>query len=346
MKHISFFLLVLPILCLMACSSNDDADELTETPAVKGKPVQIEVSETPLIDPEAGQANSGMFRAPIMTKSTLQQFYVNGYWNSGKYNEESTSTYDVSNGTWSTILTWPTNISQDDIVSFYAYANVHKDDTEFNYSETGASPYNPFLIFEVEEYADKQKDLLVAKKTAQLDSKVHFYFTHPCAALQFAICKTKALTNIDIDVTEVILHNIYKTGSYYFDTDTWGIDPDFDTKSHFTLYSSSKTGTGISVPIEESSTDQSKSFHLNVDDDYLFFIPQDIAPWNGGSISETSGAYIEIKCHFSKINGSVFDGSVYMPFSASLAKGYIHRFNIRMGSSLKDANGNTINFRN
>lgn len=37
--------------------------------------------------------------------------------------------------------------------------------------------------------------------------------------------------------------------------------------------------------------------------------------------------------------------AVYVPFSAVLEKGFIHRFNIRMGTSLRNADGSTINFK-
>ncbi len=208
-------------------------------------------------------------------------------------------------------------------------------------------PYNPFLYFMVDENAEEQKDLLVATQTARpIDNKVHFHFTHPCAALQFAICKTKALTNFSIQVESVILHNIYSSGFYYFDTDSWEVDTE-EQPSYFTLLEYPSNSQGMRVNTEVSSTDRTNSTFLgNGDDDYLFFIPQTITGWSGGSVANTDGAYIEIRCSITKGNKNYAeDGAVYIPFSAVLEKGFIHRFNIRMGTSLRNAEGLTINFR-
>ena len=59
MKHIAFVFL-LPMACLMACSSHDDINEAVDQPASQGKPLLIEVSETTLTDPEAANANTAM----------------------------------------------------------------------------------------------------------------------------------------------------------------------------------------------------------------------------------------------------------------------------------------------
>lgn len=98
---------------------------------------------------------------------------------------------------------------------------------------------------------------------------------------------------------------------------------------------------------ETPMTDRTNSTFLgNGDSDYMFFIPQTITGWSGGSVANTDGAYIEIRCSITKGNKNYAeDGAVYIPFSAVLEKGFIHRFNIRMGTSLRNAEGLTINFR-
>ena len=353
MKHIPF-LIALPLACLMACSSHDDIDETIDkpNPETKGKPLLVEVSETPLADPEAASANTGMtaiFRAPVVNKTTLSQFYLNGYWSqSGKLNPSYVSRTD-NNSTWVANNTWPSGISDDTDIHFYAYANVdyNPSASPFYYGDYSGG-YNPYLYFIVDENAERQKDLLVAKKTAKpKDNTVHFHFTHPCAALQFAICKTKALTNFDIQVQKIILHNTHSSGYYYFNTDSWKVD-DTVYPSGFTLLAYHNDSPGsITVNTEVSSTDRSNSILLGKGDgDFMFFIPQDIVPWNGGSVSNTDGTYIEIKCSIKKGGKDYAEGgSVFIPFAATLEKGFIHRFNIRMGTSMRDAGGNVINFR-
>ena len=352
MKHIPF-LIALPLACLMACSSHDDIDETIDKPNPEtiGKPLLVEVSETPLADPEAASANTGMtaiFRAPVVNKTTLSQFYLNGYWSqSGKLNPSYVSRTD-NNSTWVANNTWPSGISDDTNIHFYAYANVdyNPSASPFYYGDYSGG-YNPYLYFIVDENAERQKDLLVAKKTAKpKDNTVHFHFTHPCAALQFAICKTKALTNFSIQVESVILHNIYSSGFYYFDTDSWEVDTE-EQPSYFTLLEYPSNSQGMRVNTEVSSTDRTNSTFLgNGDDDYMFFIPQTITGWSGGSVANTDGAYIEIRCSITKGSKNYAeDGAVYIPFSAVLEKGFIHRFNIRMGTSLRNAEGLTINFR-
>ena len=306
-----------------------------------------------MTDPETANANMGIpgsFRAPIVTKSTLSEFNINGHWNTGNYSTESTVTYSVTEKGWMTDLQWPLDvISEETPVKFYAYASVNKNDTQFLYNANNVNrpPYNPFLYFMVDENAEEQKDLLVATQTARpIDNKVHFHFTHPCAALQFAICKTKALTNFSIQVESVILHNIYSSGFYYFDTDSWEVDTE-EQPSYFTLLEYPSNSQGMRVNTEGSSTDRTNNTFLgNGDDDYMFFIPQTITGWSGGSVANTDGAYIEIRCSITKGSKNYAeDGAVYIPFSAVLEKGFIHRFNIRMGTSLRNAEGLTINFR-
>ena len=342
MKH-SSILLVLPIACLMACSSNDDIDE----PTGKEVPILIEVSETPLTDPEAGSSSkTSATRAPISTKETLSEFYMNGYWSSGKL-QPSYVTRTDNNSKWETTGSWPSGISDDTDVHFYAFANVDNYPSPFNYGGNSSSDYNPFLYFMVDENAEEQKDLLVATQTSKKkDGTVFFHFTHPCAALQFAICKTQALTNFDIEVEKIVLHNIYSCGSYYFNSGNWVVDTD-ELPSDFSLFAYNHNS--ISVQTEVSSTDRTKSTILGKDDsDYLFFIPQTIQAWQNETetIEETENAYIEIVCSIQKNSIEFSDnGSVYLPFAATLEKGYIHRFNIRMGTSLKDSQGHVIDFR-
>lgn len=329
---------------------NDDIDETVDNTANQGQPLLIEVSETMLTDPEASGANSGMagaFKAPIVTKASLSQFNLNGYWSqSGKINPSYVSQTD--NNKWVANNTWPSGISDDTDVHFYAYANVdgNPSSTPFYYGDYSGG-YSPFLYFIVDENAEQQKDLLVAHQTAKPKNKtVHFHFTHPCAALQFAICKTKALTNFSIQVERIILHNIYSRGYYHFNTDSWDVDTD-EFPSNFTLLAYQNNTPGIDVKTEVSSTDHTNSIFLgNGEDDYMFFIPQTIKGWSGGSVADTDGAYIEIRCSIIKGNKNYAEGgAVYVPFSAVLEKGFIHRFNIRMGTSLRNADGSTINFK-
>ena len=348
MKHIAFVFL-LPMACLMACSSHDDINEAVDQPASQGKPLLIEVSETTLTDPEAANANTAMagpFKAPVITNASLSQFYLNGYWNKGELNTYVSRT---DNNTWVASDTWPSGISDDTDVHFFAYANVdYNPNIPLFYYRDNSGGYNPFLYFTVDENPTQQKDLLVAQKTAKpRDNKVHFHFTHPCAALQFAICKTKALTNFSIEVSSVVLHNIYGNAYYYFNTDSWEVDTDEPT-SDYTLMAYHNSSPGISVQTEVNSTDRTNSLFLgNGTDDYMFLIPQTIEAWSGGSVADTDGAYIEIRCSIIK-GGKRYDdaGAVYIPFAATLEKGFIHRFNIRMGTSLRKANGTTINFTN
>lgn len=345
MKH-HFILLALPLVCMMACTSNEDIKEAVDEPADMGKPIRIEVSEIPLTDPEAGTSSTS--RAPIYTKETLSAFYYNGYWSrNGKLNPSYVTRTD-NNSKWETTGSWPSGVSDDTDIHFYAFANVDNSPSPFYYGDY-SNGYSPFLYFMVDQYSEDQKDLLVATQTAKpKDETVYFYFTHPCAALQFAICKTKALTYFEIMVEKIVLHNIYSSGYYYFDTKEWVVDTD-DFPSDFTIFEYNNNSHGrLTINTEVSSTDRSNSIFLGKDEaDYMFFIPQTVLPWESGKFSESDGAYIEIVCSIKK-NGLEYadNGSVYIPFAATLNKGYIHRFNIRMGTSLMNADGNIINFRN
>lgn len=347
MKH-PFILLALPLAFMLACTSNEDIQEAVDEPANSVKPIRIEVSEIPLTDPEAG--NNASRRAPIYTKETLSSFFYNGYWNRNGKLDPSYVTRTDNNSKWETTGSWPSGVSDDTDIHFYAFANVDNSPSPFYYGDY-SNGYSPFLYFMVDQYSEDQKDLLVATQTAKpKDETVYFHFTHPCAALQFAICKTKALTNFEIKVEKIVLHNIYSSGYYYFDSKEWVVDDDYESLSDFTIFAYNNNTIGrlsINQP-EVSSTDRSNSILLGKDEaDYLFFIPQTVQAWESGKFSESDGAYIEIVCSILK-NGKDYadNGSVYIPFAAELKMGYIHRYNIRMSTSLMNADGNIINFRN
>ena len=81
----------------------------------------------------------------------------------------------------------------------------------------------------------------------------------------------------------------------------------------------------------------------------MFVIPQTLEPWNTNtSVAAGNGGYIEIECKISN-SGTYYVGSesgygkVYIPFGDTFKMGYIHRYNIIMGTTaLFDANGNKL----
>lgn len=341
-----FFLLSL--VGLTACSSDDDGSKSNtslQSPG-GGAPISISVSSSPLTD-----SSSAGTRAAITYKETLEKFYMH-------YLTESPKTYSVATSVtdkdrkWQTKAQWP-SIDADIPCYFFAYANVDyagPDYYEFNYNED--SPSGQSLDFSIEEFTNGQMDLLVStqvmsQRQNDADHPVHFLFKHACSALQFTICKTAALQDFDIKLSEVKLCNIKKDGTYHFSDSTW---TNKDGEGHYADYTlASYSGTSIvTVPGEDSPTLLAKNAN-----DYMFVIPQTVVPWNNSvdiasnNSSGTPQSYLSIKC--SIVKGSKdysVGGYVYLPFGDTWKRGYIHRYNIKMGTKLRNANGYLINFNN
>jgi len=88
--------------------------------------------------------------------------------------------------------------------------------------------------------------------------------------------------------------------------------------------------------------------------DYMFVIPQTVTAWTPNpdthkpTISENDkleapGSYIRITCKILKDSKDYsVGGYVYLPFGDTWKRGYIHRYNIKMGTKLRNANGGLI----
>ena len=352
MKYKSLFLSI-PLLCLVACSSNDEIEEVEKAPT---RTFRVEVSEIPMIDSLAD--NSGAKRAPITFVNTLKKFYMNYYYkNNGS--EEFSDWYLYTNeispaGVWewnSTIQgsTWPQSAG-DNPVTFYAYAGADWG----QYGEDGPCMLDDDglvkLDFSMDENPEKTKDLLVSKdvKSYSQDGTIHFTFRHACAAIQFTICKTAKLESLEVKVKEIKIHNLVSNALYVFDAQNpWDLNPMGRPKtySNYTIraFTPEQSSGAIDVGPEPAAlVGDGKN-------DYLFAIPQEITPWSGtGSLSNT---YAEIVCSIKKDNkqyakeNSDHDGfgSVYIPFTVpQLKQGFVHHVKIIMGTALKKSDGSSI----
>lgn len=336
---------------LSACSSDDgDVADNSGNPAQGGKPFVFKVSQEKLTDPDKPGT-----RSSIETEATFSQFYMNFFVEGTTAMNFATVTRYAGTNTWRADNQWPSNNSSDKPVLFYAYANV--DYTPSEEDKDGLldfdSPDNPYLYdIEIDEATEHQKDMLVAQTTQTEPSKttdkvVSLTFSHACAALQFSICKTNSLSAYEIKVNRIILHNIKKKGDYYYNDNTWkNISEEAADKTKFTLKAynngSDASETGVLVPLENEAHSNSLLLAPNAND-YMFVIPQTVTPWDYAS----NGAYIEIQCSITKGEKTYDDsGRVYLPFTDTWEKGCIHRYNIRMGTSLRNISGAPIDFSN
>ena len=99
----------------------------------------------------------------------------------------------------------------------------------------------------------------------------------------------------------------------------------------------------ISMQIEMLQNNSNSLLLAPNANDYMFVIPQTVAAWDYAS----NGAYIEIQCSITKGEKTYDDsGRVYLPFTDTWEKGCIHRYNIRMGTSLRNISGAPIDFSN
>jgi len=121
---------------------------------------------------------------------------------------------------------------------------------------------------------------------------------------------------------------VVKTGDYYFNTPKWTLG---NTTSNYTLYSGSAKTLNNSDYEALDATDAP----------YLFLIPQTLTAWTPSTAP--ANTYLELTCVISKDGSSVFNGTAYIPFGATLAGGTQYDVKINIGkNSLYDSNGSKI----
>ncbi len=367
------FIFTLCLITMTACSSDNDLPETTgHQQQGGGFPITIGVSETPMTDP-----NGAGTRAPVTFKETLDHFYMH-YITTSPYRKTHSVAYETNTDkdhVWeSQSAQWPYGdgiTPWETPVYFYAFANVDyqgHDYTGYNYNEGDSSDPENYdrneqsLNFEIDELSSKQMDLLVAKREAKMlnaqgqqeSNTVYFSFQHACAALQFSICKTQALEHIDIELKKVLLHNIKKRGTYFFESGEWLVHDSEGTANPYVNLTLAEysDNSNIYVPYENADGPNHRLLASN-ENDFLFVIPQTLDGWTGtiGDNDNQSDpeAYIEIQCkmwqggtridEFNNINEY---GRVYLPFAVEWQKGLIYRYNIRMGSNLRYSTGKKI----
>lgn len=309
--------MLLGLALFAACSSDDDV----ATPQPKTYPLTIEVSENPLI-PEGGAASAPATRAAITTTSSLTQFnmsYVyDGITTPGTYLEVS-STKGIWGNPNGEQYTWPFDAaSHDDEVAWYAYTNG-----SFNLNSG-----NPYISFEAEEQANTQHDLLVSTASgtyADTGGHLFFAFDHACSALRFYVKKSTNLNDYTLSVSSIKLCNIIKKGDYYYNTSSWTLS---GNRTEYTLYSGSAVTLG--------STDYKPIYgtYGSAEAPYLFLIPQTLTAWDHTTniSSATTQTYLAIECTITQSSTTIYSGTAYIPFSATLEKGIKYEnVNINIG---------------
>ena len=191
--------------------------------------------------------------------------------------------------------------------------------------------------------------MLVAKTEASYsqDGTVHFLFHHACAALQFTICKTEKLENLEVKVKEIKIHQLKNNAKYYFDKQNpWVLTNNSFSNYTIKAYTSGQSGGAITV--EQETAQNPAAFVGDGQTDYLFAIPQTITPWNGTGSLQNS--YVEIVCSITNGNRQFAQnpdgngyGSVYIPFTVSeLKQNFVHHVKIVRGTALKKSDGTSI----
>lgn len=211
-----------------ACGGNDDEAVTPAPQPQQPRMLTVEVSERPM-QTEGGE------KAPrraggATTTETLNTFRMCTHVSGSIWSEELTKTA----GKWTT--QWP--LSSEEKYNFYAYNVGSKNEFEWNGGE-------PYVSFTMEEEANFQKDFLVAK-TAEAKSynetggKISLTFDHACAAVQFFVYKEESATYV---VKEIMLMNVYKQGSYYFNDNSWSVISTPENSANFTLTTGEITPT-------------------------------------------------------------------------------------------------------
>lgn len=314
MKHTTFFYLVVTAFVLVgatACSSGDDGDEpASPTPVQPAEspriPLTVEVEEQPVID--AAAAREGTTRTDITYLKDLTSFSMDFYKPS-----DISGHYDFSkvNNQWTTGVNdqaWPSTSSGAYPFCFYAYTNTGST-TPFQ----GGN--DPCISLSVDENAFNQKDVLVAKSATfskPNEGPVRLTFHHICAAVGFTIRKKASLTNTNLQVTSIVLHNVHNSGDYHYSTGWKGVQTDGSKNNYYTI-----THSGNMV----ITTEQQKLTDNNSQPFYLFMIPQT------QSANGTYGPYLEVKC---KIGEDGTAKTLNLPFGIDWKAGYRYYIDIEL----------------
>ena len=304
MKHVQLITLLLAA-ALTACSSDDG----TETPPASHL-MTVEVSEKPFIDSETGSriSLSPLRKAAATTTSTLDNFSMN-YMDSYKYD------FTKANGKWGpTTYSWP-NVNDDTPIDFYAYTGnigylTEQDKWIFHYESA-----NPYISFSVDENASTQHDLLVAHKQTSFkvsNGKVSLEFDHACAAVQFYIGQSNALSQKGLVYSSIALSGVYDTGEYHYNVNETPEWKELSGNATYTLESSSN----ILIPITPTTNEGADKLSC----DHLFMIPQN-----------HSNAKIIIK--FSRPNSTDTETAEISLGDINWQAGYEYTVKVRLGTT-------------
>jgi len=332
MKRINILLITLAAVGFAACSGDDDDNKIItpEEPAQTLRPLTIEVSETPMVNPEAPSnspkrgENAPATRAAVTTLSTLSAFNLEYMYGAlPYYNDKSITANKDGEGKWTTTGSWPDTDTNNE-VNWYA----HSHGTFFLTDDANKYPY---ISFTVEETATKQKDLLVATASGTWDEtkgNLSFTFDHACTALRFYVKKATNLSDYTLSITNVTLCNVIKHGEYYYGTQSWMPG---SSRSNYTLYSGSAKTLGTT---DYEALDASAA-------PYLFLIPQTLTPWDGTTAiaSATTQTYLQISCSIS--GATSFSGTAYIPFAGTFEQGKQHDVKINIGKNSLYSSANT-----
>ena len=227
--------------------------EISMEEIVPDLPLRVIVSENEMIDPSASAKSKRIkARAPITTTSTLTSFAMHG--NNYDYYLTKESSQWKANRDY-----WPRDVSVDTDVKFYAHSAGDY------YSDSNGQ----YIQFSVVDNPANQHDLLVATKTTSYNASngaVNLTFDHACTAVEFNVCMTSKLkTELGdhrLTVKRIELKDVYNSGEYYFDDDSWrNLTTKYDA-NHNAIYTLTNSDINVSTELT----------HLPCE--YLFMIPQ------------------------------------------------------------------------
>lgn len=290
-------LCVLTAFGLAACSSDDGQESASTTK----RPLTVVVSENPLTNSanEAKSRDEHSTRGPVITTESLKSFEMCAIPTKSFY------TVKKSGGTWKTTPeSWPSNVENDDKISFYAYNVGHN----CFYPDTS----NPYITFTVDKSPSSHIDLLVAKQEniseAGTGGVVHLTFDHACAAVNFKVRLTEKLfeqlSENKLTIRNIQLQNVVNAGTYYF-------------KTGWTDISNANKGTYTLSSASVDVTTASQSF----DGGTLFMIPQTL-----GNDAAFSFQY--------SIDGSSWTDASIMLAGAKWKAGEIYTMDIAIGTKV------------
>lgn len=215
------------------------------------------------------------------------------------------------------------------------FARAPHDDANFKGDIVNTNTFR----YQVPAVLTNQKDLLCAVSTNKYKEVVPLVFNHTLSQICFT---ATVVENWVITINSITINNIYDTGIYNYNTNTWTVPSATSDKQDkdylFTLAS----------PVSITGPEATTTALTAADSHVLILLPQTLVPWtlDGTTITQANTednykCYLDIECRIwdnsigNYLVGASDFGHIYVPFSDTWLVGKKYTYNLAFGDGYK-----------